>query len=257
MRRVVVLGVVAGLAVTTGCGAKAPPKTAPASSPGPGPAAAALQMRAAAAGKLAFSGTYAVSSGAASVRVFVTPSAYRVDVVEKASLASLYGGTGKPTVACTVASGKTAICYTAAAAGASVPTAFDAGVQRVFTRDLPTLAQASADVGVTEERPPAAVLAIAPSTRCFVVAAAGTAPQTDGGTYCLDLTGLPVRLVFPSGTLTLASRGATPTTAQLTAPVVPRPLPPEVSTSPSPSTSGPAELPTTPPSGIVSGSPVR
>lgn len=214
-------------------------------------------MRAAAAGQLAFSGAYAVSTGAASVRVYVTPSAYRVDVAEKASIASLYGGAAKPTVACTLASGKATICYTAAAPGAAVPTAFDAGVQRVFTSDLPTLAQARADVDVTEKRPPAAVLATAPSARCFVVAVASPKPRIDAGTYCLDLAGLPLQLVFPSGTLTLASRGATPTTAQLTPPVAPRPLPPGVSTSPSPSTSAPVVLPTAPPSGVISGSPVR
>lgn len=271
MRRIRVLGVLAAVTVTTavaasaGCGAKAQPKASPSNQPTTsatsGPAAMSLQQRAAAAASLDFSGTYAVSTGAARVRVYVTPAAYRVDVAEKADTASLYGGANRPSVACTIATGMPTVCYTVAAPGAAVPTAFDAGVQRVFTRDLPALASNAAGFGITEQRPSAAVLAAAPSARCFVVTHTGSATpaveQTDAGTYCLDLAGLPVQLVFPSGKLTLASRGAAPTTAQLTPPVAPRPLPAGVNTSPAPSSSVPVVLPSAPSSGIVSGSPAR
>lgn len=189
-----------------------------------------LAQRAALGSQLAFTGSYAVSDvadTAATVRVWVTPGAYRVEVAEGARTAALYGSaTG--TAACPEQTGQPTVCYAVAAAGKPIPAAFDAGVERVFTRDLPTLAKEAAAFPVTEQTPSAAVRALAPDARCFAVVSAPVAPGTstvDAGTYCLTAAGLPVQLRFVSGTLTLTEHGAAPTPAQLDVPVTPTALP--------------------------------
>lgn len=190
----------------------------------------ALAQRAALGSHLAFTGTYAVSDvadTAATVRVWVTPGAYRVEVAEGARTAALYGSaTG--TAACPEQAGQPTVCYAVAAAGKPVPAAFDAGVERVFTRDLATLAKDAAAFPVTEQAPSAAVRALAPDARCFTVVSAPVGPGTstvDAGTYCLTADGLPVQLRFVSGTLTLTHHGAAPTPAELSVPVAPTALP--------------------------------
>lgn len=205
-------------------------------------------MRAAA---LSFTGTYA--SVRATFRVYVTPTAYRVDVIEAGRTSSLYGGAARPAVACSGSS----VCYTVAAAGHPVPTAFDAGIERIFSRDLPTLAATTGGFGVSESMPAAGVLAVAPTARCFAVTHAGLAQpalqplvaQTDVGTYCLDGSGLPVALTFPTGTLTLTGHGGAPTAAELTPPAAPRPLPAGVLPTAVPTSAGPVVLPTSGPTG--------
>jgi hypothetical protein len=253
----IVAGVVGlGLAVA-GCGTSARAVV----TTGPGPAALALQQRAEQAGRLSFTGTYSVADRAgthANVRVYVSPSAYRVDIVEADDTASLFGGPQQRSVACTTGTGATrgTACYVVAAAGAAVPAAFDAGVQRVFSRDLPTLATTTAGFGVIEQRPPAAVTALSPTSRCFVVSHVGSAQpvlqplvaQVDDGTYCLASGGLPEQLVFASGTLTLTAHGPAPTRAQLSPPATPQPLPAGVHLGSSPGPSVPVVLPTGSPS---------
>lgn len=248
--------VLAGLALV-GCGPAvlahptAPRQTAP---------SLVLQQRATLAAALSFTGTY--SSARATFRVYVKPTAYRVDVIEAGATSALYGGTTRPAVACS----GTTVCYAVAAAGQPVPTAFDAGIQRIFSRDLPTLAATAGGFEVTESMPPAAVLVAAPTARCFAVTRAGLAQpalqplvaQTDVGTYCLDATGLPVALTFPTGTLTLTADGGAPTVAELTPPAVARALPPGVLPTAGPSGPAPVILPTSNPTGALTAiSPVR
>ncbi|HEY5335261.1 MAG TPA: hypothetical protein VIJ71_04485, partial [Mycobacteriales bacterium] len=129
--------------------------------------------------------------------------------------------------------GMPTVCYAVAGAGKAVPTAFDAGIERVFTRDLPALAAGAPGFTVTEEQPGSAVAAVATGVRCFTVTQqpGGTVltstllPLVDAGTYCLSPDGLPVQLRFASGTLTLISHGAAPLAVALEAPATPQAVP--------------------------------
>lgn len=167
----------------------------------------------------------AVGGRKAVVRVYVRGASYRVEVVENGQTAALYGSR-KGTTACPLKAGHKPVCFAVARAGAPVPAQFDAGVERVFTQDLPTLA-AHADRFTVAEKPAVG------TARCFAVSnptqgatgAPASTPTVDAGTYCLDPAGRPVRLTFTSGTLTLHSSGPAPTAAQLVPPASPRPLP--------------------------------
>jgi hypothetical protein len=202
----------------------------------PNPAAVALHERSAAAAQGRFTAVYALDSTKdaelATVRVYVLPTAFRVDVVEKTATASLYGGTDRQTDACTVASGIPTICYDVAAAGAPIPPAFDAGVQRVFQRDLPTFARTT-DGLLIRLAGADATLTGSPGAQCYTVErGTGAQPslqtaiaQIDNGTYCLTPGGLLTGFVSSSGHLVLSSHGAAPTAAELKVPATPQKLP--------------------------------
>lgn len=205
-------------------------------------AVGALAQRAQLAAARSFTGTYAVSGTAATVRVWVTPTAYRVEVAQGTSTAALYGS-ASGTVACPENAGMPTVCYTVAGPGKAVPTAFDAGIERVFTRDLPALAAAAPGFTVTEEQPAPALAASSPGVRCFTVTqqpggtvlTSGLVPLIDAGTYCLSPDGLPVQLGFTSGTLTLVSHGEAPPPVALRVPAPPQALPPGMPTAVAPS----------------------
>jgi hypothetical protein len=192
-------------------------------------AASGLQVRAALGPE--FTGSYALTSptGAAlaTVDVYLTAAAYRVDVVEKTATTSLYGGTARETVACTVAPGIPTVCYDVAEPGAKIPARFDVGVERVFRDDLPALATSVTGLDVQ----PAALLSTLTSpvakTQCYTVTAAGgsTAAGVDAGTYCLDPAGLLVGFSSTSGVLTLTRHSAAPAAAALRPPATPQALP--------------------------------
>ncbi len=236
------IGGLAALLAAAGCGSA----TADVSS-APDPTVVALQQRAALAANLAFTGTYAVADTShtkATVRVWVTPKAYRVEVSEGTVTAALYG-TPTGTVACPEQVGQTTVCFAVAGAGKPVPPTFDAGIQRVFTRDLPALAAGAGAFQVTAVKPSATVAKIAAGTSCYQVERLpGSPPLTnalaqlvDQGTYCLAPDGVPTQLQFASGTLTLTRRGAAPAAAalKLPAPAQALPVTPAVAASPTPS----------------------
>lgn len=205
-------------------------------------AVGALAQRAHLAAARSFTGTYAVSGTAATVRVWVTPAAYRVEVAQGTSTAALYGSaTG--TVACPEHDGVPTVCYTVAGPGKAVPTAFDAGIERVFTRDLPALAAGAPGFTVAEEQPAPALAATTPGLRCFTVTqqpdgpvlTSGLMPLIDAGTYCLSPDGLPAQLQFTSGTLTLVDHGGAPPAVALKVPATPQALPQGMPTAVAPS----------------------
>ncbi len=229
-----VLAGLAALGLTVlGCGGKA---AAP--KPTTNPAVATLRTRAGLADGRSFVGTYALTSPAgaalATVRVYLDPAAYRVDVVEKAATTSLYGGTGRETVACTVAASIPTVCYDVAPPGAAVPTRFDIGVERLFRTDLPALAASSGGITVATTATDAGLTDVAPGTSCFVVGTGTAADAPDAGTYCLDPAGLLVGFASTSGVLRLTSHSTAPTARDLAVPAKPQPLPASAS-SPSPS----------------------
>jgi hypothetical protein len=155
-----------------------------------------------------------------------TPNAYRVDIVSKGSDAFLVHNP-RGTYSCEQKPGKPATCFTVAGAGKPIPAAFDAGVQKVFNTYLTTFAdQASAyDVSIVDAQPANGAL---PEADCFSVLP-GTdspTPQVAAGTYCFSGDGIPVHVVFPSGTLDLRSLAVeTPDATFLVPPATPTPLP--------------------------------
>jgi hypothetical protein len=222
------------LAVTAACGGSGGGTGAVASG-SPDPTVVALQQRAALGAKLAFTGSYAVSDTTkttARVGVWVTPGRYRVEVAEGTVTAALYG-TAAGTVACPGKAGQPPVCFTVAAAGKPVPAAFDAGIERVFTRDLPALSAGARGFRVTSVQPDARVSAAVAGVACYTVRQPAAVPPltdslaqlVDQGTYCLGPDGTPAELRFASGTLTLSRKGRPPTAAELTPPAAPRPLP--------------------------------
>lgn len=226
------------LAALAACaGSPAQVRTAPSS---PAAAAAALATRAHLGAGLSFTATYAVSGTATTVRVWVTPAVYRVEVSQGANTAALYGS-AVGTAACPEQTGLPTVCYVVAGPGKAVPARFDAGIEHVFRRDLTALAAGARGFTVSEEQPAAAVTAVAPDARCFTVAPTPGLPAltegltgfVDPGTYCLSAAGLPVQLRFASGTLTLVSHGGAPQEVALRLPVPPQPLPASLAASPS------------------------
>lgn len=168
----------------------------------------------------------------AAIAVFVqSADRYRVDVREGSVTTSLYA-TAQGSVACTVAPRQVPACFLVAKPGEAVPTQFDAGVQRVFTRDLPRIAANPGAFTVTEVQslPKTQTLEAA---RCFTIAAQPGNPvitqnlvaDVDLGTYCLSDAGPPRRLTFPSGTLTLTAARGAPSTKELTPPAAAKQLP--------------------------------
>lgn len=236
------VGCVSACGGTAGTG-----RTTPTPSP-LSPDAAQLKALAATSRDSLFSATYAATAGArtAQVAVFLASATrYRVDFTEGGITASLYG-TAAGSVACSIAPGVAPVCFLVGAPGKAVPARYDAGVEQVFTRDLPGLSASPGAFTVQEQNAEPAAGAL-PAARCFVVSGrqhgmpltSGQLADVDLGTYCLSASGPPRSLTFASGSLTLTSVGAAPTPAQLTPPATPRPLPttsPTVSPSASPTT---------------------
>jgi hypothetical protein len=227
------------VALVTACGGGSSKQAAPSSTPtSPAPlskAAQDLQRYAAASRDSQFVAVYAAETtgkNAATVGVWVqSASSYRVDVQQGAVTASLFA-TPQGSIACTRAAGQVPACFLVAKPGAAIPTQFDAGVQRIFTRDLPQLAAdpSAFDVSETTALPATKGLAAA---QCFAIKAVDTnSPLTnslvadvDLGTYCLSMSGPPRKLTFGSGTLTLSQMLGRPTAAQFVPPAAARPLP--------------------------------
>lgn len=234
------------VALVTACGGGGSKGAAPVPSTSTSPAplsqaAQDLQGYAAASRDNQFVAFYAAETtgkNTAGVGVWVqSASRYRVDVQQGPVTASLYA-TAQGSVACTKAAGQVPACFLVATPGAPIPTQFDAGVQRIFTRDLPQLAAdpGAFDVSETTPLPAAAGLDAA---HCFVIKSVDTnSPLTDSlvadvdlGTYCLSESGPPRRLTFGSGTLTLVKALGRPTAAEFVPPAPARPLPASASSS--------------------------
>lgn len=245
---VAVATVIAG--VLSGCGGG----SKPAASTSANPATGELMSLASASTTAKFTATYGaklVNGKSAVIAVYVDSATnYRVDVTQDNLTASLYG-TAQGAIACSVAPGVTPVCYLAAAPGQPIPAVAEAGVERVFLKDLPTLATLSPTFTVTAKDPIAASATL-PAAKCFAVTShrgtnvftSGLLDDIDLGTYCLTANSPPRRLEFASGSLDLVSVGGVPTAEQLTPPAPAVPLP---SPTASPSTSA-----TAPPLGLLS-----
>lgn len=238
-------GLAAGaLAGCGGSATNATPSATPSGTPTPSAAAQALSRLATASRDSNFSGQYlarANNGRTATVRVFLRdPSTFRIDVVEGAVTAQLFG-TARGTIACNQMPKVKPACYLVAAPGAAIPNQFNAGLQRVFSIDVPQLAKSTAAFTVAEGKALAAHAKL-PAARCFSVTGgtggqpitAGLVADVDLGTYCLGTSGPPRVLRFTSGTLTLTVVGPPPSAKQLTLPAPVRPLPTSTSKAPSP-----------------------
>jgi len=241
---VVTLGI---LAAVTSCGGGSGSSS---KSPTPSPAALELQQRAAASRDSQFTATYGATAGTQTATIsvwFRNASTYRVDIVQNGITASFFG-TPTGTVACSIAAGLAPACFLVAETGKPIPAAYDAGVERVFTRDLPALATSVQAFSVAPKES-IDVQGALPAARCYAIAAqrgsnlftSGLLDDVDLGTYCLSDSGPPRRLDFTSGSLTLQTAGPAPSDADLTPPAAATPLP-SPSTSPSASPSPPFGL---------------
>lgn len=254
------------VSILTACGSSAR-GAAPTPSPTPlSPAARDLQRYAAASRDSQFVATYAAQTTGnrtATVGVYVVSTQqYRIDVREGKVTTSLYA-TSRGAIVCSVATGQVPACFLVAKPGVPIPTQFDAGVQRIFTRDLPGLAADPRAFTITETAALPATATL-PAARCFAITS--TDPQdarahplvadVDLGTYCLSTAGPPRRLTFSSGTLTLTRTSGKPTPADFRLPARVQPLPTPSrsatasasatrSASPAPSTTAPL-IPGTP-----------
>lgn len=181
-----------------------------------------------ASARASYTADYAVTgagfaAGPASLRVSVRPPAYRVDLTT-ADVTSVLLSSGNGPVSCRIG-GRPTTCFQVAAKGQPVPELFDAGVQRVFTSYLTTLAGGTVGYVVAEVPPPMPRPGM-PAGRCFTVrAATGTRPTVANGTYCLTEAGMPTSVTFPSGAMTLVRTSAPPEARYLQPPSSPTPLP--------------------------------
>jgi hypothetical protein len=212
--------------VLTSCSGGSTPSTSPSTAP---------ESRLATLGQAGLSSSYTAtyalqgnaspaSSGTVTIRR--TPTAYRVDIESRGSDAFLVHNP-RGTYSCEQKPGKRATCFTVAGAGKPIPAAFDAGVQKVFNTYLKSFAdQASTyDVSVVDAQPASGGL---PEAECFAVLPGQDSanPQVAAGTYCFSADGIPVHVVFPSGTLDLRSLAVeTPAATFLAPPATPTPLP--------------------------------
>jgi hypothetical protein len=200
------------------------PSTSPSASP-TGDAAAALAALAALSAKSSYSAVYLVrgsSSGTASI--VRTPHGYRFELAtgspnhrRDAILLQTIAGT----ISCTVRPAPLT-CLRVAGPGKPVPAVFDAGLQHVFSDYLVTLSTPS-DVYAVATAP-----AGPGDGQCFTVSVTATPPPTNAvaaGTYCFGPSGLPTRVVYPSGRLVLSARGPAPRGSDFVPPATPRPLP--------------------------------
>ena len=227
--------VVLGLLAVAGCGGSAAPQAGPSSAPptsSPSPSstpapAAQLSALAREGAGAAYSAAYrlqASSNGAATVQVYRSPTALRLDIVSGGSRAVLVENVhGR--YSCRLGGGER-VCFRVADPGKTLPPEFDPGLQRVFTTYLTDLA---ANAGQYDVSPaPATDGGGVPSGQCFAVKTGSESATQDRaitGTYCLSDQGVVTKVSFPSGTLTLQEAGAAPTSAQLHPPVSPTPLP--------------------------------
>jgi hypothetical protein len=244
------------VAVLAGCGGghpkAVPPPTTTSALP-LSPIAQDLQRYAEGSRDSQFVATYvAQTTGkqAATVGVYLQSAThYRVDVRQGTVTASLYA-TAQGSIACTRATGQVPACFLVAKPGRAIPTQFDAGVQRIFTRDLPRLAADPQAFDVTETAALPAAKGLA-AARCFVVNAQpdnsalenSLVSDVDLGTYCLSESGAPRKLTFTSGTLTLSTELGAPAAAAFTLPAPVRPLPATSSTPPPTTTSATPVVP--------------
>jgi hypothetical protein len=223
------------VAALAGCGSgsdSSPPTTA-ASSPSPvvsSPTALASTPAPQALGDLArrgvatsFSGTYALDSTDpkrpdATVTIARLDTSFRVEIASGDSRALLLTDR-RGLVSCQLGGSKHT-CLLVAKPGQEPPKVFDPGVQRLVTSDLAAFAAAATDlqVAAADALPAQGEL---PPAQCFTVAGKGV----DNGEYCLTAEGLLRRAKFPSGTLTLTTVGAEPTSKDFDAPLTPKPLP--------------------------------
>jgi hypothetical protein len=245
----------AALAVTTALLASACTTSKPAA-PGPSAASqpalsraqvalAALATRAAGA---AYDATYrlttTLSSKPGTIRVItLPPGRIRVDVTTQGVVASSYM-TSIGAVSCKTQKGKKPTCLLVARPGEKVPSAFDPGVQRLFSDAAAELGRdpGTFDVSALPARPKSGKL---PAATCFHVQRKTTAalPAQDPsgfetGDYCFSAGGVPTSLKVNYGTLSLAALGARPTAKLFVPPVKPMQLPaltppPKPSTNPS------------------------
>jgi hypothetical protein len=224
-------GTLSALLAACGGGSAAAPPSSPTSDAPLSQTARDLQQYAAASRDSQFVASYTAQLAGkrtAAVGVFLqSATRYRIDVREGTTTTSLYS-TARGSSVCTVATGKAPVCFLVAKPGQPIPAQFDAGVQRIFTRDLPQLAANPRAFSITEDTALPAAPGLA-AARCFAIKATTTdsalAAGVDLGTYCLSMSGPPRALTFVSGTLSLTKNAGKPTAANFVLPAAARALP--------------------------------
>ncbi|HZI98461.1 MAG TPA: hypothetical protein VFD41_13130 [Actinomycetales bacterium] len=143
--------------------------------------------------------TLAHEAGAADVTVTRSAGTWRVDIVAGTATSSLIS-TDAGTVAC-VKTAKTT-CVLAAAKGAALPPAFDAGIATMMFTTVPNLAKPGAAVVEGGWLSPGRDAADAELDAAACAEVVGPKNITQ---YCVTEAGLLVRAAFPGGTLQLVT----------------------------------------------------
>ena len=203
--------------------------SSPTSQPAPEPAPSALptehvgpRMKVALRSAATWEGkaTYKLAHQAGTADVTVTRSGakWRLDVATAAGTSVLMTADAG-TVACQVTDRKT--CVLAAAPGAPLPPAFDAGLATLMFTTLPGLLQPASglvDGGWLSAGSDGADKPLAAAACAEVVS------PTDVSQYCVTEAGLLVRATLPAGTLTLVTSSPDVDPAAFTPPATPVPL---------------------------------
>lgn len=172
----------------------------------------------------------------ATVTVFRLGEQLRLDI-DQGKTTTLFMTTPDGYVSCRV-EGNDRTCLLVGPVGKPVPKVFDPGLQRIFTADLVGLASPAGKLAVEPHGQLAPVEKL-PGATCFAVSGG----QVDAGEYCLTDTGVPRRVIYPTGRLTMTQLDGAPNPQVFTPPVPPTPVPsgatapasPKASASPKPS----------------------
>ena len=216
----------------------APPANRPAD-------AKALTTFAAKAAKASYDATYDFTAVRAKglLRIIAAPPSYRVDFSIGPQAVAIYQ-IAIGTVSCGTSQDKPVTCALVSGPGEKIPSAFDPGVQRLFTNGLEALARNPGGYAISG-LPDGTGKPGIPVGKCFhverladletVSPGAITAPGQgfESGDYCFDpASGVLTSVKVTSGTLALAKAPSTPVAADFTPPASPRPLAPQPSDAP-------------------------
>jgi hypothetical protein len=232
-RAALALGAAAVAAISAGCSSPAQPTPGPSPSPSaasasptPTPTLSAADALAALARKGAstdWTATYTLqptdpTQDPSNVTFFRIGERYRIDIAGPKAT-TLFMTTDAGYVSCRV-EGNQRTCLLVGPLDKPVPKVFDPGLQRVVTTDLKALASGGSGLTVERDGVLAEVDSL-PAAECFQVSGLGV----DAGEYCFTATGVPRKVSYPTGTLSMTTASGAPNPEVLTPPVSATPLP--------------------------------
>lgn len=212
--------------------------------------AKALTTLATKAAKASYDATYDFNAVRAKglVRIVAAPPSFRVDFSIGPQAVAIYQ-IAVGTVSCGTSQDKPVTCALVSGPGEKIPSAFDPGVQRLFTNGLEALAKDPTGYAISG-LPDGTGKPGIPVGKCFHVERladlktvspdAITVPGQgfESGDYCFDpASGVLTSVKVTSGTLALTKAPTKPAAADFTPPASPRPLAPPPSSAPASSAS--------------------